>query len=110
MPLNMDKLEIKGKLEEQIVKTKEKIANYEGLIGSVTPDDSIGRISRMDAINNQAVVEASLRQAKAKLAKLQHGLSSIDDPNFGKCKQCGRDIPPMRLVLMPESPFCVRCA
>ncbi|MEM8582940.1 MAG: TraR/DksA C4-type zinc finger protein [Bacteroidota bacterium] len=106
----MDKVDIKEQLKEQIAQTKEKIANYEGLIGSLTPDDSIGRISRMDAINNQAVVQASLRQAKAKLAKLQHGLSSIDEPNFGKCKRCGRDIPPMRLVLMPESPFCVRCA
>lgn len=106
----MDKVDIKEQLKEQIAQTKEKIANYEGLIGSLTPDDSIGRISRMDAINNQAVVQASLRQAKAKLAKLLHGLSSIDEPNFGKCKRCGRDIPPMRLVLMPESPFCVRCA
>ena len=105
-----NKEEIEALIREQMVITEQKIADYEAMSGPVTPDDSIGRISRMDAINNQAVIEASLRQAKTKLAKLQHSLASLDNPNFGNCKRCGRPIPPMRLILMPESPFCVRCA
>lgn len=77
----------------------------------VSPDDAIGRVSRMDAINNKSVAEAALRQAQAKLARMKHMLATVDeDPNFGTCKRCGRPIPPMRIILMPESPYCVRCA
>lgn len=109
--MQMNKAELKEKLREQIVHTEEKITGYREMSEPVTPDDSIGRISRMDAINNKSVAEAALRQAEDKLGKLKHMLATVDeDPNFGNCKRCGRPIPPMRIVLMPESPFCVRCA
>ena len=109
--MQMDKEELKDKLREQIAQTEEKLVSYETMSAPVTPDDSIGRISRMDAINNKSVAEAALRQAKDKLGKLKHMLATVDnDPNFGNCKRCGRSIPPMRVILMPESPYCVRCA
>lgn len=109
--MQMNKEELKVKLREQIAITEEKLVSYEAMSAPVTPDDSIGRISRMDAINNKSVAEAALRQAEDKLNKLKHMLATVDDdPNFGNCKRCGRPIPPMRVILMPESPYCVRCA
>ncbi len=107
----INKEELKNKLHEQIAKTEEKITGYESMSAPVSPDDAIGRVSRMDAINNKSVAEAALRQAKDKLAKMKHMLATVDeDPNFGNCKRCGKPIPPMRIILMPESPYCVRCA
>lgn len=109
--MEIDKAELKSKLKEQIAKTQEKIIGFTSMSAPVSPDDAIGRVSRMDAINNKSVAEAALRQAEDKLDKLQHMLATMDeDPNFGNCKRCGRLIPPMRLILMPESPYCVRCA
>lgn len=104
------KEDVRKLINEQIQKTKQKILDYEEMSSPVTPDDAIGRISRMDAINNKSVTEAALRQAKDKLSKLQHALNRLDEADFGDCKRCGRPIPIMRVVLMPQSPYCVRCA
>jgi DnaK suppressor protein len=111
--INMDKkqrAEIKIIIKEQIAKTEEAIGQYENNSQPVAPENSIGRISRMDAINNKSVVEAALRTAKRKLKKLQLSLSKIEDPKFGICIRCKKDIPPKRLILMPESQYCVHCA
>lgn len=109
--MEFSKEEIKTKLREVIAQTAAKIEGYESMAQPVSPDDAIGRVSRMDAINNKGVLDAALAQAQDKLNKLRHMLATVDDdPDFGKCKRCGQAIPPMRLILMPESPFCVRCA
>lgn len=106
----IDKEQLAAKLDHLIAETEKKIAGYEEMSAPVSPDDAIGRVSRMDAINNKAVAEAALRSARRKLDKLKTMQSNLDDPKLGICKRCGRPIPVQRLLLMPESPFCVRCA
>lgn len=106
----MDKVEVKQLIASQIAKTEKKIQEYEEMSSPITPDDAIGRISRMDAINNKSVAEAALRQAKDKLSKLRHAMNRLDEDDFGNCQRCGNPIPIMRVVLMPQSPYCVRCA
>lgn len=106
----MDKEQVRQLIEKQIKKTVQKVKNYEDMSSPISPDDAIGRISRMDAINNKSVAEAALRQAKEKLSKLRHALAKLDEANFGDCKKCGNPIPIMRVVLIPESPYCVHCA
>lgn len=106
----IDKALLAEKLEQSIALTKKKIAGYEQMSAPVSPDNAIGRVSRMDAINNKAVAEAALRTARRKLDRLQNMQSNLDDPNLGLCKGCGRPIPVPRLLAMPESPFCVRCS
>jgi len=106
----MDKQEIRTLIEQEIEKTNAKIAEYDEMSSPVSPDDAIGRVSRMDAINNKSVTESALRQAKDKLSKLRHALNRIDDEQFGLCQRCGKAIPVMRVVLMPQSPYCVNCA
>ena len=61
-------------IKQKIEKLKIKIAGYEDMSAPVTPENSIGRISRMDAINNKSVFEASLRKAKTELRALQKAL------------------------------------
>ncbi|RMF00799.1 MAG: TraR/DksA family transcriptional regulator [Bacteroidetes bacterium] len=106
----MDKAAIRTQIEQEIAKTKQKIIDYEEMSSPISPDDAIGRVSRMDAINNKSVTEAALRQAKDKLGKLEYALQHLDDDKFGQCRRCGNAIPVMRVVLMPESPYCVHCA
>lgn len=102
--------EIKTIILDQITKTEDSVVQYENMSQPVAPENSIGRVSRMDAINNKSVAEAALRQAKRKLKKLQLALSKIDDPKFGVCVRCKKDIPAQRMILMPESQHCVNCA
>ena len=102
--------EIKQKILEEISKTEKLIVEYKEMTKPVAPDDAIGRISRMDAINNKSVTEASLRQAEEKLKNLQRVLSRLGTSDFGICIKCGKPIPSGRILYRPESLCCVNCA
>ncbi len=102
--------EVKQKIIEEISKTEMLIEEYKELTQPVQPDDAYGRISRMDAIINKSVTEGSMRQAESKLKKLQYALLKVGKPEFGKCKNCGAEIPIQRILMIPESPYCVKCS
>ncbi|NNF33281.1 MAG: TraR/DksA family transcriptional regulator [Saprospiraceae bacterium] len=106
----IDKEALKKKITELINKSEEEIVDLEDMSAPVSPENSIGRVSRMDAINNKSVVEAALRNKKEKLSKLKVALSKIDTPGFGLCAMCKHPIREGRLIFMPESSRCVRCA
>jgi len=102
--------EIKDKITEEIQKTEESVITYKEMTKPIAPDCAIGRVSRMDAINNKSVAEAALRQAEQKLTKLKYVLTKVDDEGFGLCTRCGKPIPLGRILLMPQSRHCVHCA
>ena len=99
-----------AKIKEKIVQAEAEIVHLEDATKPIAPENSLGRISRMDAINNKSVAEAALRSSRKKLNKLRLALTKIDEPGFGTCKLCKGPIPQARLVFMPESTRCVRCA
>ncbi len=105
-----EKEQLKIKIIEKINQTEQEIAELEELTQPISPENSIGRISRMDAINNKSVAEAALRTSRKKLGSLKFALSKIDSPDFGNCAVCKIPIPAARLLYMPESTRCVRCA
>lgn len=102
--------EIKEKIIAEIDKTEKSIIEYKEITKPIAPENAIGRISRMDAINNKSVVEAALRQAEEKLEKLKYMLSQIGEKDFGLCTKCKKPIPIGRILLMPQSRHCVNCA
>ena len=106
----IEKEKIKEKLAEEIVETKQKVSKYKELTQPIAPENSIGRVSRMDAINNKSVIEAALREAKRKMQKLKIMKNKIDDTDFGICIRCQQKIPYGRLMIRPESKYCVKCA
>lgn len=105
-----DLKDIKLKIEDEIRLTEKAILHYKELTKPISPENSIGRISRMDAINNKTVNDAALRKAEQTLKNLQIALSNINDPDFGLCGKCHQPIPVGRILLMPHSRFCVNCA
>lgn len=104
------KSDLKKQINILIDKMQEDIISLEKMTEPVKPENSLGRISRMDAINNKSVMEVSLRNKRDKLTKLRVALSNIDDEHFGQCKMCKNPIQAKRLIYMPESNRCVRCA
>lgn len=104
------KAEIAQLIQEQIRKLEDEIEELKELTKPIPPENAIGRVSRMDAINNRSINEAALRQSQEKKRKLETAMGKLDDDRFGICGSCGQDIPIGRLMLMPESPFCVPCA
>jgi len=105
-----EKKKIVDVLIREKTKLEAKIADLKELTQPISPDCAIGRVSRMDAINNKSVNEAALRSAEIKLRNIEISLEKSEDPEFGKCRQCGFDIPVGRLIVMPGSTRCVGCA
>ena len=105
-----EKKELKTAIDRKIKMTEIAIDDYKEMTKPVAPDIAIGRLSRMDAINNKSVMEAALREAEAKLKRLQGALSRLSDPDFGKCNKCKQPIPFNRLKAMPDALLCMNCA
>ena len=109
----MNKVQLKvleNNIANEIKSTKEKIDEYSKLCKPIAPENSIGRISRMDAINNKSVVEAALRVVIDKMQQLKDMQNKINTTDFGICNKCKQTIPFGRLIIQPHSKFCVICA
>ncbi|WP_411893870.1 TraR/DksA family transcriptional regulator [Winogradskyella sp. A2] len=106
----MNQDELVSKVQEEILATEKKILNLQNLTKPISPSDAIGRVSRMDAINNKSVNENSLRQAKVKLSNLKRVLENVGTPDFGVCIKCKNEIPLGRILIRPQSLLCVNCA
>lgn len=102
--------EIETAIHKMLGELREKIAEYKELTKPIPPENAIGRVSRMDAINNKSVNEAALRQSEAKFQRLELALKKIDEPYFGICTKCGKPIPMGRVMLVPGATTCVPCA
>lgn len=108
--MEIHKNEIQELITKQIATLERKIKSLKELTSAIAPDDAIGRVSRMDAINNKSVNDAALRQSEQKLGKLRDALKRLNDSDFGICVTCKGAIQTGRLVLMPESNKCIKCA
>ena len=102
--------ELKQKIYEEIKILKHLINSFSETSKPVSPDNAIGRLTRMEAISSKGISEASLNSSKVKLAKLEKALEKFDFPDFGICVRCSNSIPHERIMLIPESVLCVRCA
>jgi len=105
-----ERRELKIRIEEKILDLDKQIKNLRESSRPVEPDNAIGRLTRMEAINSKSISEASLRSAQDESARLQVALKRVDSENFGVCVECGEDIPIKRLMLLPGSVMCVECA
>ena len=105
-----ERQELKRKVEAEIAAQKVLIASLQETSKPVAPDNAIGRLSRMEALNDRAVSEASLNVAQTKLSRLETALGKVDQSDFGICVSCDKPIPPGRILLMPEATRCVPCA
>jgi len=74
-------------------------------------DLPIGRLTRMDAMQQQEMARAELRRKATRLVAVRAALERYaDEPeDFGLCARCGELIAWGRLKLRPESPWCVPC-
>ena len=101
---------LKDHIKIKIGGLKENIKSYQTLTHPISPDNAIGRLTRMEAINSKSINEAALNKAKQTLSKMERALTMINDLDFGSCRVCERSIPFARLMIVPESDLCVQCA
>jgi len=76
----------------------------------VLDQQAIGRLSRMDALQNQAMAKAQQVRRDVELRRLQAALGRISEGEYGYCEDCGDEIATGRLRLDPAAGKCVSCA
>ncbi len=70
----------------------------------------VGRLSRMDALQSQAMSLESERRRQLELEKIETTLTRLQNGNFGYCLKCDEEIQIKRLELDPTVTLCVECA
>jgi DnaK suppressor protein len=71
---------------------------------------SVGRLSRMDAMQMQAMAQAAERMRERDIARVEAALERLDAGDYGYCVTCGEAIGEKRLATDPTIPTCITCA
>ncbi len=87
-----------------------EIEHLEILTKPISPDRSIGRLTRLDALNELAVNEKALASARTRRVGLHVAQTQLRSPEFGCCSHCDEAIPFARLMSIPQTKLCVSCA
>jgi DnaK suppressor protein len=71
---------------------------------------SVGRLSRMDAMQVQAMAQAVEARRRGRLQRIEAALKRMDSDDYGFCTSCEVDIPLKRLEIDPATERCIDCA
>lgn len=71
---------------------------------------SVGRLSRMDAMQNQAMAQATERRRLVELQRIDQAFKAMEQGEYGFCVECGEEIALKRLEIDPAAIACVKCA
>ena len=99
--------EILRELDSEI---REYLDKSEDSAAAVAPDKSLGRLSRMEAMQDQQMVLELRRRKKRQLLEVCNAIKRIEEGNFGICIFCGKEISHERLEAFPEVQTCIICA
>lgn len=98
-------------LEKLIVELEAALDANKETTETVSLDDSIGRLSRADALHAQNIAISLQGNIQIKLKLAQQALKKIStDDNYGICVACEELIAEARLEAMPETPLCINCS
>ena len=98
-----------GKLRVLAAELEQSLRDSRGAAQTVELDQPIGRLSRMDAIQQQKMVAAGRRNTELRLAQIRSALSLFARDEYGICRKCEEPIRKARLKARPESLFCLGC-
>ncbi|MEP4058840.1 TraR/DksA family transcriptional regulator, partial [Parasphingorhabdus sp.] len=71
---------------------------------------SVGRLSRMDALQQQEMAQAEARRRTSDLARIEMALTRMTEDEYGWCAECGDPIASRRLEIDPAAALCISCA
>ena len=98
------------KLESMLLEIDDYLSKTKDSAAAVEPDKGLGRLSRMEAMQDQQMVLELRRRKKRQLLEVKNAISRIEQNLFGKCVFCGKKISSDRLDVFPEVQTCVNCA
>ena len=108
---DIDAEKMRSRLEERRDELLERVhANREARETVELDQARLGRLSRMDALQGQAMAQETERRRKLELQRIDAALERIDTDEYGFCLNCGQEIPKPRLELDPAVAICIDCA
>lgn len=108
---DIDLLALKAQLDERRDRLHELIQGSEESRGVVELDQTRqGRLSRMDALQGQAMAQETERRRQAELKRIDAALARIKSGDYGYCLSCDEEIAAKRLEFDPSVALCVDCA
>lgn len=101
----------RSRLMAELNETTEAMRQSTQSAGVVELDQSgVGRVSRIDALQQQALAKGLLERLNLRKRKIDAALSRVDAGTYGKCCACQRELESDRLVADPAAVFCPDCA
>lgn len=102
---------MRARLEAELLALDEEDALGRAGQKVVTLDQqSVGRLSRMDALQGQAMARATQARRVATRARIAAAFARMAEGEYGFCSECGEEIAPRRLALDPAVATCIACA
>ena len=105
----VQKNQLKNKIVKDIKAMQDEIEGLKDKIKPITPDCSLGRLTRQEMIQEQQVNEHAMHEAEIRVNRLKYSLGKVDKDEYGICAECEEEIIFGRLLLLPESTHCVAC-
>ncbi len=107
----MNNAEWKALIEARIAELVESSADSRDDRAPVQLDQTLqGRLSRIDAIQGQAMAQATELRRQRQIAALKAAFARIECGEFGECIECGESIADKRLLVHPAVTLCIACA
>jgi DnaK suppressor protein len=108
---DLDLESFKGRLEKRLDAIAAGDASRKERAAPVELDQArMGRLSRMDALQQQAMSRATARLADLESRRIKAALARIGSGDYGYCVICGEEITESRLRFDPSLPTCIACA
>jgi len=100
----------KKQLQEMEAELRAAVEGKADATAPVALDTSIGRLSRMDAIQSQQMALGLKARQQQQLLRVRNALQAIAQGTYGRCRRCQGPIALERLEAQPDAVLCVSCA
>ena len=102
--------EFRTELERQLARLERSMRITDEALRPVELDQTaVGRLSRMDSLQNQSLSKGLRDREMIRLAQIRDALARVAAGSYGGCTSCGGAIPYERLFVFPEAPECTTC-
>ena len=102
--------EMRERLQSRAAELRDTIARIDGTTAPVSPNNAIGRLTRLDAMQATSMRRAAARDHDLELHHVVRALESMANGMYGTCRRCKEEIAEARLRAKPEAFLCVACA
>lgn len=97
-------------IERDLESLKTELQAFAVQLKPIVPDCSLGDLLRSEMMHDQEVLNSAYIEAKKRYNSLLYAKEHLEDEDYGVCIDCDEAIVFERLLLMPESRYCIRCA